>query len=89
MKNHTALIRILMTAFFLHACNTGSSLASPPLQPDDPTASAEQPNFDAIESIVRQGIQDGQMPGAVVVIADRNGVLYRRAFGATPGRTDR
>ncbi|MGI9468857.1 MAG: serine hydrolase domain-containing protein [Rubripirellula sp.] len=70
-----------MTAFFLHACNTGSSLASPPLQPDDPTASAEQPNFDAIESIVRQGIQDGQMPGAVVVIADRNGVLYRRAFG--------
>ena len=81
MKNHTALIRILMTAFFLHACNTGSSLASPPLQPDDPTASAEQPNFDAIESIVRQGIQDGQMPGAVVVIADRNGVLYRRAFG--------
>jgi CubicO group peptidase (beta-lactamase class C family) len=51
------------------------------LQPDDPTASAEQPNFDAIESIVRQGIQDGQMPGAVVVIADRNGVLYRRAFG--------
>ncbi len=81
MKNHTALIRILKTAFFLHACNTGSSLASPPLQPDDPTASAEQPNFDAIESIVRQGIQDGQMPGAVVVIADRNGVLYRRAFG--------
>ena len=42
---------------------------------------AEQPSFDAIESIVRQGIQDGQMPGAVVVIADRNRVLYRRAFG--------
>ena len=81
MMNHTAPIRILMTVFFLHACITGSSFAGPPLQPDDPAALAEQPNFDAIESIVRQGIQEGQMPGTVVVIADRDRVLYRRAFG--------
>ena len=70
-----------MTVFFLHACDTWSSSAAPPLQPDTPKVPADQPNFDAIESIVRQGIQDGQMPGAVVVIADRDGILYRRAFG--------
>ncbi len=81
MMNHTALTRLLMTVFFLNACNTVPSLAAPPVQPDAPKASAEQPNFDAIESIVRQGIQDGQMPGAVVVIADRDRILYRRAFG--------
>ena len=79
--NHTALTRFLVTIFLSHACITGSSLAAPPVQPDDQTPSAEQPSFDAIESIVRQGIQDGQMPGAVVVIADRNRVLYQRAFG--------
>ena len=79
--NHTALIYLLMTAFLFHACNTGSSLAAPPLQSDAPKTPAEQPNFDAIESIVRQGIQDGQMPGAVVVIADQDSILYRRAFG--------
>ena len=81
IMNHTALTRFLVTMFLSHACITGSSLAAPPVQPDDQTPSAEQPGFDAIESIVRQGIQDGQMPGAVVVIADRNRILYRCAFG--------
>ncbi len=41
----------------------------------DPTVVAR------IESIVRQGIADGEMPGAVVVIADRERVLYEQAFG--------
>ena len=81
LMNHTALTRFLVTMWLSHTCTTGSSLAAPPVQPDDQTPSAEQPSFDAIEPIVRQGIQDGQMPGAVVVIADRNRVLYRRAFG--------
>jgi CubicO group peptidase (beta-lactamase class C family) len=40
-----------------------------------------QKSFGAIEVIVNEGIAAGQMPGAVVVIADRNEVLYRRAFG--------
>ena len=35
----------------------------------------------AIERIVQQGIAEGQMPGAVVVIASRNRILYQRAFG--------
>lgn len=34
-----------------------------------------------IESIVRKGIADGEMPGAVVVVADRNHILYESAFG--------
>ncbi len=36
---------------------------------------------DEIESIVRAGIDEGEMPGAVVMIADRNRILYQRAFG--------
>jgi CubicO group peptidase (beta-lactamase class C family) len=34
-----------------------------------------------IESIVREGISDGEMPGAVVVIADSKRVLYEQVFG--------
>lgn len=34
-----------------------------------------------IESIVRKGIADGEMPGAVVVVADRQQVLFQQAFG--------
>ena len=38
-------------------------------------------DIDQIESIVRRGIADGEMPGAVVVVADRHRVLYQQAFG--------
>ncbi len=65
----------------VHLLTYGESLVACPVPSDDPQASSTQTNFDAIESIVEQGIKDGEMPGAVVVIADRDRVLYRRAFG--------
>ena len=65
----------------VHILTYGESLVACPVPSDDPQASSTQTNFDAIESIVEQGIKDGEMPGAVVVIADRDRVLYRRAFG--------
>lgn len=36
---------------------------------------------DQVASIVTQGIAEGEMPGAVVVVADRHRVLYQQAFG--------
>ena len=81
VSNHTQPLRILLFAFLLQGCLLASSLAATPERPDNPGASSEPTDFEAIESIVKQGIKDGKMPGAVVVIADRNRVLYRRAFG--------
>ncbi|MEM8669784.1 MAG: serine hydrolase domain-containing protein [Planctomycetota bacterium] len=42
---------------------------------------ATEPDWSQIESIVQAGIEAGEMPGAIVVIASRNEVLYRKAFG--------
>ena len=42
-------------------------------------ASAEE--FEQVATIVNQGIDDGEMSGAVVVVADQNRVLYQQAFG--------
>ena len=81
VSNPSHCLRILSAAFLLHSCCLGLCLASDPARPDAPQTTSDQPNFDAIESIVEQGIKDGQMPGAVVVIASRERVLYRRAFG--------
>ncbi len=39
------------------------------------------PDWSKIETIVQSGIAAGEMPGAVVVVADQEKVLYRRAFG--------
>jgi CubicO group peptidase (beta-lactamase class C family) len=36
---------------------------------------------DQVATIVEQGINEGEMPGAVVVVADQKQVLYQRAFG--------
>ena len=50
-----------------------------------PVALAQEPatptGWDAIEPIVEQGIANGEMPGAVVVVADRERILYQRVFG--------
>ena len=40
-----------------------------------------EPDWSKIESIVESGIEAGEMPGAVIVVADQQKVLYRRAFG--------
>ncbi|QDS88009.1 Penicillin-binding protein 4* [Rosistilla ulvae] len=44
-------------------------------------ADSDDSRFDAIEPIVRRGIEAGQLPGAVVAVADSTKILYLRAFG--------
>ncbi|MGI9470838.1 MAG: serine hydrolase domain-containing protein [Rubripirellula sp.] len=46
-----------------------------------PSNNRTQADFQAIEGIIARGIEEGQMPGAVVVIADDQQILYQRAFG--------
>ena len=49
---------------------------------DVPVSGQSTPDsFDQIESIVQQGIADGEMPGAVIIVADRDRVLYKLALG--------
>ena len=39
------------------------------------------PRFDAVDAIVRQAIDEHQVPGAVVVVGHDGQVVYRKAFG--------
>ncbi len=49
---------------------------------NEPDTSHDAATFaDQVASIVNQGISDGEMPGAVVVVADQSRVLYQQAFG--------
>lgn len=45
-------------------------------------AGAATPRLAAIDRVVEDEIRAGHVPGAVVLVGDRDGVLYRRAFGA-------
>ena len=48
-----------------------------------------QPNFDDIDAAVNREIAAGRVPGAVIVVGNRDSILYRRAFGQRaikPGR---
>ena len=69
-----SLVPYVVLTFFVI---TGEGLSDSPLQ----AAKPQSPSFELIAPIVKQGIKDGKMPGAVVIIADHDKVLYRRAFG--------
>ena len=64
-----------MTISVFAALTCGMAPAQDAARTLDPTS------IEQIESIVRRGIADAEMPGAVVVVADRNHVLYQQAFG--------
>ena len=68
------VVPYVILAFFVIA---GEDLSDSPVQAAQP----QTPSFELIETVVKQGIKDGKLPGAVVVIADHDKVLYRRAFG--------
>ena len=70
---HPVVFWVLLTYFVV----AGEDCSDALVQAEQPQA----PSFELIEEIVKQGIKDGKMPGAVVVIADHDNVLYRRAFG--------
>ncbi len=70
---HPVVFWVLLTYFVV----AGEDCSDALVQAEQP----QVPSFELIEEIVKQGIKDGKMPGAVVVIADHDNVLYRRAFG--------
>ncbi|MBF0565333.1 MAG: DUF1343 domain-containing protein [Nitrospirae bacterium] len=51
---------------------SGTSAASPVL---------DEEHLNSIDDVVGQAINDGRIPGAVVVIGNKDGVVYRKAFG--------
>jgi CubicO group peptidase (beta-lactamase class C family) len=66
----SSIVTIILLTLF---CDV--SLAQDDARKLDPDVVAQ------IESIVRQGIADEEMPGAVVVVANRQRVLYQQALG--------
>ena len=44
-------------------------------------AEKRDPRFTAVDAIFEQAITDGQIPGAVVLVAQKGEVVYHRAFG--------
>lgn len=63
------------------AAKAASAPAASPLSHGSPAASAHTIDSDGIEWIVDEEIAAGRIPGAVILIGDKDGVLYRRAFG--------
>jgi serine-type D-Ala-D-Ala carboxypeptidase len=65
-------------------CGSGSLLAADPprlpiVEPADVGVSATR--LAAIDAIVAEGLARDRMPGAVVLVARRGAIVYRRAFG--------
>ncbi|WP_420265919.1 exo-beta-N-acetylmuramidase NamZ domain-containing protein [Candidatus Magnetominusculus dajiuhuensis] len=55
-------------------------IAAPALS-QETSDSPRQQQLENIKVIVDKAIQEGKIPGAVVIIGDHNGVVYKKAFG--------
>jgi len=72
----SAVCLTLMAAIFLGA--GGSSLAeSPEVKQRVPS----QPHFSAVDAAIEHSIQEGEIPGAVLIIGHDGHVIYRKAYG--------
>lgn len=74
MKRHSIIMSIL-AFFFLAAMPTSGQDRLPQGAPLD------ESRLTRIEDIVEKAVRDGKTPGAVVLIGNGEGIVYRRAFG--------
>ena len=88
-RSSFALVTVLVSALSWATPAAAPSAQADGSQNEDASAGASATDFSGIEWIVQQEIAAGRIPGAVVVIGDKSGPLYRRAFGdraVTPTR---
>jgi len=52
-----------------------------PIPVSNPAAATPTTNLGVLDAIVRDAIQDGQIPGAVLLVWHNGRVIYRKAFG--------
>jgi CubicO group peptidase (beta-lactamase class C family) len=76
LHEHCHVNQLVTTIAVLSALVGGTASAQ-----NDATSVLDPKTTEQIESIVMDGIAAGQMPGAVVVVADSKRVLYQHAFG--------
>lgn len=72
----TALLLIAMSSFV----SAETPAAIPVISPE--AAGMDTARLAVIDGIVREGIEQGKMPGCVVVIGRREGIVFRNAYGS-------
>lgn len=82
----STLVRFVMGPLLALLCTTLPALAQT-AAPGAPPATAatadlvDQDRLAQIDALVEQGIADGRMPGAIVVVGHRGRVVYQKTFG--------
>jgi len=88
MKPFLTLLLALM-ALALHA-QTPSGKTSPPLAAASPSSVGISPDrLKRIDAMLEQSIADGEIPGAVALIARNGKIVYHKAFGTANAATGR
>ncbi len=75
--NHLTYVFVFLTTVW--ACAT-SNAESPKIELVAPI-NREPDRFDAIKGLIQNALSEGEMAGAVIVVASKNDVLYAEAFG--------
>jgi CubicO group peptidase (beta-lactamase class C family) len=80
-KTRYRLRKILSAIVVFFFFGTSSATADPKTTATRPGSQLKEEHLAPIATIVEQAISDGKTPGAVVLVGNRERVIYRRAFG--------
>jgi uncharacterized protein YbbC (DUF1343 family)/CubicO group peptidase (beta-lactamase class C family) len=73
---------VVAALFGFASARTGGTPAPTSFVPTSPTGSAKvASSLGVLDAIVREAIEDKQMPGAVLLVGHNGQVVYRKAFG--------
>lgn len=72
----------MLVAATLVAVSSQGQLPARPLKASAVRNAPRNPSFDAIDSIMKEAVAKGNIPGGVVLIGHNGCVIYRKAFGS-------
>lgn len=85
------LFTLLLVAVALHACaQTKSIKKSPPLTVGSPeSVGMSSERLARIDAMLQKAVAEGQVPGAVALVARNGKIVYHKAFGMADNQTGR
>jgi uncharacterized protein YbbC (DUF1343 family)/CubicO group peptidase (beta-lactamase class C family) len=74
--------RLVYLLVFIYAEGLPHQLTAQQISTSENSAAKQKRNFSAIDAIMQQAVDDGNIPGGVVLIGHDGHIVYRKAFGS-------
>jgi CubicO group peptidase (beta-lactamase class C family) len=86
VKKYFSYVLLILLAIGMLACNQSSPLSS---NSADPSEGMSEERLLLIDAMLQEAIEEGQIPGAVALVARNGKIVYHKAFGLADAQAGR